>query len=52
MKPIAILYEHPDSFTPMFAELERPQLAHEPLLAHDQRFDPSACTAPYSLVVN
>ena len=52
MKPIAILYEHPDWFTPLFAELERRQLPHERLLAHDQRFDPSARTAPYSLVVN
>jgi hypothetical protein len=52
MKPIGILYEHPEWFAPLFAELERRQLPYERILAHDHRFDPSASSAPYSLVVN
>ncbi len=52
MKPIGILYEHPEWFRPLFAELERRQLPFERILAHDHHFDPSASSAPYSLVVN
>ena len=52
MQPIGILYEHPEWFKPLFAELERRGLPYERIEAHDHRFDPSARTAPYSLVVN
>ena len=52
MKPIGILYEHPEWFKPLFAELERRALPYAPILAHDHRFDPTATSAPYSLVVN
>ena len=52
MKPIGILYEHPEWFAPLFAELERRELPYEPILAHEHRFDPTANSAPYSLVVN
>ena len=52
MKPIGILYEHPEWFAPLFAELERRELPYARILAHDHRFDPSASSAPYSLVVN
>ena len=50
--PIGILYEHPEWFRPLFAELDRRGLPYEPILAHEHRFDPSASAAPYSLVVN
>ena len=50
MKPIGILYEHPEWFTPLFAELERRALPYAPILAHHHRFDPTATSAPYSLV--
>ena len=52
MKPIGILYEHPEWFRLLFAELERRQIAYEPILAHEHRFDPAERTAPYCLVVN
>ena len=51
-KPIGILYEHPEWFRPLFAELDRRGLAYEPIVAHEHRFDPSAATSPYGLVVN
>jgi hypothetical protein len=51
-KPIGILYEHPEWFRPLFAELERRRLPHEGILAHEHVYDPSATESPYSLVVN
>lgn len=50
--PIGILYEHPEWFRPLFAELDRRGIAYEPILAHEHAYDPSATRAPYSLVVN
>ncbi|MDP9314013.1 MAG: hypothetical protein M3R24_24570 [Chloroflexota bacterium] len=52
MQPIGILYEHPEWFAPLFVELERRELPYERILAHEHRFDPTAGSAPYSLVVN
>jgi glutathione synthase/RimK-type ligase-like ATP-grasp enzyme len=49
---IGILYEHPEWFRPLFAELDRRGLSYEGILAHEHRFDPSAPRAPYDLVVN
>jgi hypothetical protein len=51
-KPIGILYEHPEWFEPLFAELDRRGLPYERILAHEHRFDPSDRSVPYSLVVN
>ncbi|MEX1158193.1 MAG: hypothetical protein WEC79_04615 [Thermomicrobiales bacterium] len=51
-KPIGILYEHPEWFLPLFAELERRGLPYTRILAHEHRFDPDDQSAPYSLVVN
>jgi hypothetical protein len=51
-KPIAIFYEHPDWFAPLFAELERRGIPYEKVLAHQHRFDPDVPEVPYSLVVN
>jgi hypothetical protein len=51
-KPIGILYEHPEWFAPLFAELDRRGLPYERVAAHEHRFDPGARSAPYSLVVN
>ncbi len=50
-RPIAILYEHPEWFKPLFAELERRDVAYEPVDAGRHSFDPGALP-PYSLVVN
>jgi hypothetical protein len=51
-KPIGILYEHPEWFKPLFATLERRGLPYEPIHAEGHRYDPSATSAPYALVVN
>src|SRR5438128_2472153 len=51
-KPIGVLYEHPEWFRPLFAELERRGLPHEGILAHEHSYDPGASESAYSLVVN
>src|SRR5712691_5928323 len=50
--PIAILYEHPEWFRPLFAEIERRGLAYEPLHASEHTFDPGSPPPNYSLIVN
>ena len=50
--PIGILYEHPEWFAPLFAELDRRGVPYARIPAHEHHFDPGARTAPYSLVVN
>ncbi len=52
MKPIGILYEHPEWFVPLFAEFDRRGLPYERIPAHMHRFNPAARSAPYSLVIN
>jgi hypothetical protein len=52
MKPIGILYEHPEWFRPLFAELERRRVPYEPIQAARHAFDPDARESRYSLVVN
>src|SRR5919198_6052468 len=49
---IAILYEHPEWFAPLFAELDRRGVPYTPIPAHEHRFDPAARSEPYALVVN
>jgi hypothetical protein len=51
-QPIGILYEHPEWFKPLFATLDRRGLPYEPIHAESHRYDPSATSVPYSLVVN
>ena len=43
-KRLAIYYEHPEWFKPLFAELERRGVAYDRLLAHEHRFDPALWT--------
>src|SRR5262245_55149594 len=50
--PIAIYYEHPDWFRPLFAELERRNIPFVKLDAGRHRYDPSADEREYSLVFN
>jgi len=52
VKPIGVLYEHPEWFRPLFAELERREVPYEALHAADHSFDPAGRESPYSLVVN
>ena len=38
---MAIFYEHPEWFKPLFAELDRRGVSYERLLAHEHQFDPA-----------
>lgn len=49
---IAILFEHPEWFQPLFAELDRRDVRYDRLLASELSYDPRARTSPYALVVN
>jgi glutathione synthase/RimK-type ligase-like ATP-grasp enzyme len=49
---IAIFYEHPEWFTPLFAELDRRGVLYDRLLAHEHGFDPAEDRSPYALIVN
>jgi hypothetical protein len=51
-KPIAILYEHPDWFQPLFTELDTRGVAYEKHHLNNHIFDPCVDASPYSLVVN
>ena len=51
-RPIAILYEHPEWFKPLFAGLARRDVAYEALDLAQHSFDPGAPDVPYALVVN
>jgi glutathione synthase/RimK-type ligase-like ATP-grasp enzyme len=49
---LAIFYEHPEWFKPLFAELDRKGVVYDRLLAHEHQFDPTERQCPYSLIVN
>jgi hypothetical protein len=51
-RPLAVYYEHPDWFAPLFAELERRGTPHERLHADVHRYDPAEPAPPYALVFN
>ncbi len=51
-RPIAVFYEHPEWFKPLFAELDRRGVSYDPLLAHDHSFNPDERDCPYALIVN
>jgi hypothetical protein len=50
-RPIAIFYEHPDWFRPLFAELDRRGTPYVKIHAGEHRFDPAE-EPRYSLVFN
>ncbi|HEX2693017.1 MAG TPA: hypothetical protein VHL12_03085 [Gemmatimonadaceae bacterium] len=50
--PIAIYYEHPDWFRPLFAELDRRGIAYERVDASAHSYDPAESDSPYSLFFN
>ena len=50
--PIGIVYEHPQWFQPLFAELDRRGVAYEKLHAGRLVFDPGESESRYSLVLN
>ena len=49
---LAIYYEHPEWFKPLFAELDRRGVEYDRLLAHEHHFDPAERESPYALIVN
>ena len=51
-RPIGILYEHPEWFTPLFEELDRRGIPYDPIDANRLRYDPAATDLDYSVVVN
>ncbi len=51
-RPIAIYYEHPDWFRPLFAELDRRGTPYERIHAAGHWYDPLDPAAPYGLVFN
>ena len=51
-KPLAIYYEHPDWFRPLFAELERRDFPFVTIDATKHRFSPEERDVPYSVVFN
>ncbi|MGH7501396.1 MAG: ATP-grasp domain-containing protein [Longimicrobiales bacterium] len=52
VRPLAIYYEHPDWFRPLFAELDRRGTPYVRLQAGSHRFDPAEEESPYGLVFN
>src|SRR5438132_5551635 len=51
-RPIAIYYEHPDWFRPLFQELDRRRVPYVRVDAADHRFDAADGRPPYALVFN
>ena len=51
-RPVGILYEHPQWFLPLFAELERRGIPFERIHAASLLFDPADLEQRYSLVLN
>src|SRR2546425_7865772 len=51
-RPIAIYYEHPDWFRPLFHELDRRGVPYARLDAANHRFDAADGRPPYALVFN
>jgi hypothetical protein len=51
-RPIAVLYEHPEWFKPLFDELDHRGLPYEKLFIGEHHYDPALRQCPYSLVVN
>ncbi|HEY5721698.1 MAG TPA: alpha-L-glutamate ligase [Allosphingosinicella sp.] len=49
---LAILYEHPDWFRPLFAALERRGIAYEAIRLADHRFDPASSDIPAPVVLS
>jgi len=52
MGPVGILYEHPEWFTPLFAELDRRGVDYDKLHAPTHTFDPSEREIRHGVVVN
>jgi hypothetical protein len=51
-RPIAVFYEHPDWFRPLFTELDGRGVPYVKLHADGHRFDPADPVPPFGLVFN
>ncbi len=51
-RPIAIYYEHPGWFRPLFSELDRREIAYTRINAREHSYDPSAENGKYSVWFN
>src|SRR5919109_2290568 len=49
---LAVYYEHPELFRPLFAALDRREIAYDRQMAQNHRFDPADRRPRYALVVN
>ncbi len=49
---LAVLYEHPQWFQPLFAALERRGMAYAPIQLSGHRFDPASTDVPAPLVIS
>jgi glutathione synthase/RimK-type ligase-like ATP-grasp enzyme len=52
VRPLAVYYEHPDWFRPLFAELDRRGTPYVKLPVGSHRYDPSELAQPYPVVFN
>lgn len=52
MPDLAILYEHPSWFAPLFAALDRRGVAYEAIRLADHRFDPASSEIPAPVVLS
>lgn len=52
MRPPGILYEHPEWFRPLFAELDRRGVPYRRIHAAGHTFDPGERMSPYALLVD
>jgi hypothetical protein len=51
-RPLAVYYEHPDWFRPLFGELDRRGVPYERLQAAEHSYDPADWALRYGLVFN
>ena len=49
---IAIFYDHPEWFKPMFEELDRRNIPYDRQIAYEHYFDPAERISPYKLILN
>src|SRR5579875_3377925 len=52
MSDLAVFYEHPEWFKPLFSVLDRRGVNYTPLTIEDHLFDPADLTAPAPVVFN
>jgi len=49
---LGIVYEHPEWFAPLFAELERREIPYDRINVGAHTFDPAAAEVPWTIVLN